>query len=277
MPSVPRSPGPSFPVPLDGEPDRGLSRWLWLVKWPPALPHVVDLFPSSCSFGSFLAPCGTRPARLPVAGAAAAVLYAVLVRPRLLRCGATREEAGRTLPGDDLVPGARSRTTMAATLPAPPVRVWPWPAQMGCDRAGWYSRDRLDNGGRPSAATLVPRWQDLAEGDRLYSVPGGRAWFTAAVVDPPRTLVLHACLSLPSGVPFDPAGPRPRAWTEGVWGFHLEPLPGGRTRLLVRTVGRDEPRLPMRPVSVLFGEPAHLVMQRRQFRNLRARVEPGAD
>ncbi|MCZ2526551.1 hypothetical protein [Streptomyces sp. HB2AG] len=238
-------------------------------------------FPSSCSFGSFRAPGrvppGTRPARLPVAGAAAAVLYAVLVRPRLLRCGATREEAGRALPGDGLVPGARSRTTMAATLPAPPVRVWPWPARMGCDRAGWYSWDRLDNGGRPSSTTLVPRWQDLAEGDRLHSVPGGRAWFTAAVVDPPRTLVLHACLSLPSGVPFDPAGPRPRAWTEGVRGFHLEPLPGGRTRLLVRTVGRDEPRLPVRPVSVLFGEPAHLVMQRRQFRSLRARVEQGAD
>ncbi|WP_404816328.1 DUF4389 domain-containing protein [Streptomyces thermolineatus] len=44
MPSVPRSPVPSFPVLLDGEPDRGLSRWLWLVKWLLALPHVVVLF-----------------------------------------------------------------------------------------------------------------------------------------------------------------------------------------------------------------------------------------
>jgi hypothetical protein len=31
--------------------------------------------------------------------------------------------------------------------------------QMGCGRAGWYSHDRLDNGGRPSAERIVPEWQ----------------------------------------------------------------------------------------------------------------------
>ena len=37
-------PPPSYPVDVTGEPDPGLSRWLWLVKWLLAIPHFVILF-----------------------------------------------------------------------------------------------------------------------------------------------------------------------------------------------------------------------------------------
>jgi hypothetical protein len=59
---------------------------------------------------------------------------------------------------------------------------------------------------------------------------------------------------------------------EGVWGFHLRPTPDGGTRLVVRTRGRIRPRWLRRPFDLLFGEPAHFIMQTRQFHNLRARV-----
>jgi hypothetical protein len=199
--------------------------------------------------------------RLPLATPAAAGVYGKVLRPRVIHWGATGGEATRTLPGDELVPYADSQTTLATTLPAPPEVVWSWLQQMGCDRAGWYSWDRLDNGGRPSADRIVPEWQDLTEGRRLDSVPNGTAWFTAALVDPPRTLVLRADLALPSGRPFDPlAWPPPRAYTGGIWGFHLEPAPEGETRLVVRTRGRGSPRPLMRPADLIFGEPAHLIM-----------------
>jgi hypothetical protein len=98
------------------------------------------------------------------AACAAPVVYALLVRPRLLTWGATRGEATGAYPGDELIPGPAHSSTMASTLPAPPERVWPWLAQMGYDRAGWYSWDRLDHGGQPSADRIVPQWQNLAEG-----------------------------------------------------------------------------------------------------------------
>ncbi|MCF4137235.1 hypothetical protein L1856_11200 [Streptomyces sp. Tue 6430] len=142
------------------------------------------------------------------AAVVASAVHGLVLRPRMLTRGATREEAARPLPGDDLVPGADSRSTMATTLPAPPSQVWPWLAQMGCDRGGWYSWDRLDNGGRPSVDRLVPRWQGLEPGQRLASVPGGSAWFTVAVLVPERTLVLRADMRLPSGRPFDPSTSR---------------------------------------------------------------------
>ena len=65
---------------------------------------------------------------------------------------------------------------MAVTIDAPPDQVWPWLVQLGGDRGGWYSWDRLDNGGRPSAHEVHPEWQDLALGDyvKYWSAPRPR-------------------------------------------------------------------------------------------------------
>src|SRR5690242_19345789 len=114
--------------------------------------------------GTTLAP-GGKPTELPIlapmtlgrmlarAGVAgtAAVIYGALVRPRLVRWGASDEEVTGRFPGADLVPEGQRGTTMAITIDAPPHQVWPWLVQMGGDRAGWYSWDHLDNAGHPSA------------------------------------------------------------------------------------------------------------------------------
>jgi hypothetical protein len=148
------------------------------------------------------------PARRVVAGLALwAGVYALVVRPRLLRWGASDEEVRQPYPGADLVAGGRRGATMAVTIDAPPSRVWPWLVQMGCDRAGWYSWDRLDNAGLASAERIHPEWQTRTVGDRLASTPSGRAWFVVAALEPERFLGLRALLDW-RGQPFDPAGPR---------------------------------------------------------------------
>ena len=58
--------------------------------------------------------------------------------------GATPAEIVFTLPGDDLIPGTTVTFDRAATLPAPPVRVWPWLVQLGNGRPGWYFPRRLE-------------------------------------------------------------------------------------------------------------------------------------
>lgn len=158
--------------------------------------------------------------------------YALAVRPRMLRWGASDEEVRGPYPGADLVQGGRRGATMAITIDAPPSRVWPWLVQMGCDRAGWYSWDRLDNGGTPSAQRIRPEWQTLSVGDHLASIPSGRAWFEVAALEPERFLGLRASLDW-RGRPFDPAGPHPGAYVDALWGFWLKAWPGGRTRLIV--------------------------------------------
>jgi proline iminopeptidase len=212
-----------------------------------------------------------------LAGAAAVAIggvYLPLIRPRILRWGATAEEARRRLPGEGLVPDARrDPSTMAVTIDAPPERVWPWLVQMGCDRAGWYSYDRLDNAGRPSAETLVSEWQSTQVGDRLAAGPSGRAWFTVARLDPGRTLVLRASNDPRRMTSFDPSGPRPGWFTDGTWEFVLEKLDRDRTRLIVGGTSAGRPWLLDRLAKLLLWEPAHFIMQRKQFRELKRRVE----
>jgi hypothetical protein len=205
----------------------------------------------------------------------AAGAYTALVRPRLLRWGATREEANTSYPGDDLVQRATAQSTMAVSLPAPPEDVWPWLLQMGCGRAGWYSWDLLDNGGGRSAGEIVPEWQQVAVGTRVPAVPSGAIYFVVEILDPAKTLVLRSDLELPSGRPFNPHGPMPDAYTDGIWAFHLRPASDGGTRLIVRTRGRGKPAAADRLMGRLFGEPAHFIMQHRQFRNLRRRLGRG--
>lgn len=211
--------------------------------------------------------------------AAATAGLAAAARPRLRNWGATARERSRMLPGDGIVPGERAVSTMAITIHAPVAAVWPWLAQMGADRAGWYSFDHLDRGGRPSAAVLEPRWAHVAAGDRLVTVPG-RSWFDVALAQPPRSLVLRASLDA-AGRPFDPRHGRPRAFVDSRWEFFLEASDGGSTRLLVRSGSAAGPRPLSDVADLLFWQPAHVVMQIRQLQQIKLRAErltplPGA-
>jgi proline iminopeptidase len=204
-----------------------------------------------------------------MAGVAAGYAYAV--RPRLLRWGATDDEVRRPYPGGDLIPDGRRGATMATTIDAPVADVWPWLVQMGCDRAGWYSWDRLDNGGVPSAERIHPEWQEIDVGDRLLSSPSGKTWFQVAAIEPQRFLALRASYDL-RGRPFDPAGPRPRGYSDSVWCFLLEGAPDQRTRLIVSGYATARPWSLQVVQNFLFWEPSHWAMQTRQFANLKRRA-----
>ncbi len=100
--------------------------------------------------------------------------------------GAMSEEQDMPLTGDQWMDGGprvRVRMTRAIWVEAPPEKVWPWLAQMGRG-AGWYSYDRLDNGGRPSARHIVswvpePQPGDAAAIGYLRHIESGRelAWW----------------------------------------------------------------------------------------------------
>ena len=206
------------------------------------------------------------------AAAAIATAYLAVVPPRLLRAGATAAEANGPYPGATLIPDGTRSGTMAVTIDAPRSRVWAWLAQMGTDRAGWYSWDRLDNFGRASTWTVHPEWQDIAVGDHLAGTPDGSQWWEVAALEPERFLGLRMSLDL-RGRPFDPAGQRPRYFTDSLWGFELKDAPGGGTRLIVSGYWSFRPKWLQPILSVLLLEPSHWVMQTRQFSNLKRLVE----
>ena len=216
----------------------------------------------------------SKTARLGLGLIGALTAYA-LARPRMLHYGATKREIEDPYPGAEIIPGSRRGATMATTIDAPPSAVWPWLVQMGCDRAGWYSWDRLDNGGRPSAEEVHPEWQRIGVGDRLASLPDGSTWFEVAAIEPERFLGLRATLDL-RGRPIDPEARRPRFFTDSLWCFLLEELPGGRTRLINSGYDGSRPRRFFGVMNLVFWEPAHWIMQTRQWQGLRRRVQNAA-
>jgi hypothetical protein len=128
-------------------------------------------------------------------------------------------ERARSMPADELVPEPMLSVTQAITIDSPPERVWPWLAQLGADRAGWYSHDWIDNAGRPSAERVLPEFQDVSPGDIFPALPGARDAFVVAAVDPPRDLVLTV-----------PGEGSPMM----TWEHLVEPLADCRSRLIVR-------------------------------------------
>lgn len=153
------------------------------------------------------------------AGTVAAEMAAYLLwRPRMLRWGATAEEASEALPGDDRTPHPRMQSTRAVTIDAPPERVWPWLMQMGIGRAGFYTHDWMERlmfharyaEGRHSATRIHPELPPLKAGD---TVPmGGGVFAPVSEVEPYRHLVAQET-------------------------YVLRPLPGNKTRLIARYRG----------------------------------------
>jgi hypothetical protein len=97
----------------------------------------------------------------------AVVAYLLVFRPWQLRWGATDEELERAMPGDDLVANPDLDATRGLTVNARPEDIWPWLTQMGYRRAGFYSYDRLDNAGIPSAERVLPEYRNLKVGDEV--------------------------------------------------------------------------------------------------------------
>jgi hypothetical protein len=138
----------------------------------------------------------------------------------LATCFPTAVERHRPLAADGMVPDPIFTSTHAITISAPLEHVWPWIAQMGAGRGGWYSWDAIDNGGTPSAMRVLPELQTVVPGDVMPAVPGATDAFVVAAVDSPRDLVL----TVPDG----------HGGHAVAWEHVLEPIDGGRTRLVVR-------------------------------------------
>jgi hypothetical protein len=179
-----------------------------------------------------------------------------------LRWGATDEEITTALPGDELVDGADLTATRAITIHADADAVWPWIAQLGQGRGGFYSYDFLENllgCDIHSADRIVPEWQPLTVGVDVNLHP--QIVLTAALVEPGRALVLRGAV---------PVGRTPEPY-DFTWAFALRGEPGGPTRLVVR-----ERYAYARWWTPLLVEPVELisfVMSRRMMRGIKRRAE----
>lgn len=221
-----------------------------------------------------------------VVGAGVAA-YRLVVDPWRRGWGVDPAEQVKPLAGDDIVPGDVTSDTRGITIRASRDAVWPWLAQMGYGRAGWYSYDQIDMD-RPSATRIRPEWQSLSVGDVVRTHPAGG--FVVREIEPGRHLVLYLDTELVRQQANDAAEADPTpanlkmagAFMEGTqpsdfavsWAFVLEDAGEGRTRLIerfrVRFGESDKPWMRVSMPVMGFGV---FVMMRKQLLGIRDRVE----
>jgi hypothetical protein len=201
------------------------------------------------------------------------------------------------LPGDDLVPCAMVQTTHAVTINAPPQQVWPWLAQTGQGRAGFYADSRLwdrcvdwyyrrlsarqpgkARAGYHVAADdrIVAAWQNPQVGDIIADGPPGTAYYLVRQAKPGRSWVLFTDTHLRYLVP---ARLRDNLRL-GIFGqlsdscLLAEPEPG-KTRVIRRMRLRCSPwpfRAYVVPVVLIWGE---AITARNLLRGVKRRAEAG--
>jgi hypothetical protein len=189
-----------------------------------------------------------RPRRAVAIAAELVAVYLAVGRPLMLHWGANCEEVHKPLPGDETVTGPVVQSTRAVTIDAPIEGVWPWLAQLGQDRGGFYSYENLENLAgchMHNADEIHPEWQQRSPGETVY---------------------LHPLQGLPV-TRFEPG----RVLALENWGaFVLEPRGSDRTRLIAR--GRT-PRGPASILNALLMEIPHFVMERKMLLGIKRRAE----
>jgi hypothetical protein len=105
------------------------------------------------------------------------------------------QERAETRPGDEIVAQADVVMDRAFTVPGAPADVWPWLAQLGKRRAGWYLPRRVEHvlpRRRRAIRSLDVRWTAPAVGDVIPDYGGRDETFTVARVERPHHLVYRS-------------------------------------------------------------------------------------
>jgi hypothetical protein len=186
--------------------------------------------------------------------------YALILRPWHLRWGATREEARRPMPGDELVHRPFYVSNRAITIRARPEEIWPWLVQIGMGRGGFYSYEWLERLAGLSISTvehLLPEFQTLEPGE---VIPTGRGLhLPVRAVEPYGSLVIGSR-------PEEPPGTARVSWSLGLY-------PGDGSTRLVSRVRTSYFWRPGDPLIALFLGPLHFLMERKMLLGIKRRAE----
>jgi hypothetical protein len=200
------------------------------------------------------------------------LVFVQSVRPWYLTWGASADEADRSLPGDAVLPAAREQGTRAITISAPAEQVWPWVAQLGQDRGGFYSYEVLEDlvgCEMPSADRIRPEFQGWKPGDKLWMYPpdkwNGLGHGALAAYEPGRAISFAT-----RQIGTSPASPY-----DGNWTFVVEPIDAKRSRLLVRGREAGSPAWLARTFDHFVFEPIHFVMEKRMMVGIQQLAEGG--
>ena len=162
------------------------------------------------------------------------------------RSGVSSQELGLALPGDELVSAPDMIMDRAGVFKAPVQAVWPWLAQLGKSRGGWYCPGWLERFTHDTDLSglrrIEPAFQSLAVGDFIPEYGPGKPVFKVISIQPPHTMVYLSMRSPSDNWSWpDPQKPLPADMFQFSWALMLQELGPGQCRLHIRFRAKGKP------------------------------------
>ena len=191
------------------------------------------------------------------------IVYMSILRSFLMHWGSTKDERNKFYPGDSIVIDPKTKTTIAVTINEPPSSIWPWVAQMGLNKGGFYSYTWLENifGCKlHNADAIHPEWQNVNQGDiepvcdaaAKKNMPG---WIVAVLIQ--NKAFVYKINSDSS-------------WTMG---YYIDSMDAGHSRLITRMRYSAPQTLGEFISEKAWLEWAHCIMQRGSIKGIKRRSE----
>lgn len=196
------------------------------------------------------------------------------LKPFRDRWGLSKEEAIRQLPGDELVTSPKTKFTHAIKINAPSKYVWPWIAQIGQGRGGFYTYEALENlfGLQIYNSDIVlPEFQNPTVGDTVGFGPEDSS--PIVICEHGRAMGIENSLDMDSNEFYDPKGPSPKNFLHLTWVWYLEALDDNHSRFISRNRVDYAPFLKNKLMFGPLTEPIVFTMDRKMCLGIKKRAE----
>lgn len=196
------------------------------------------------------------------------------LKPLRARWGLSAAEALRSLPCDEIVSAPKVKFTHAIEINAPAKYVWPWVAQIGQGRGGFYTYEALENliGLQIyNSDVVMPEFQDPKLGDPISFSPGDGA--PIVICEHRKAMAIENSLDMDTNTWFDPKGNFPKNYLHLTWLWYVEALDENRTRFISRNRVNYTPNFKNSLMFGPFTEPIVFTMDRKMCLGIKKRAE----
>ncbi|MGB5319416.1 hypothetical protein [Eudoraea sp.] len=196
------------------------------------------------------------------------------LKPLRDRWGMSRKEASSLFPGDYIVPQPKSEFIHALEINAPASFVWPWIAQIGQGKGGFYSYEALENmvGLKIyNADKILAEFQQPQIGDLISFGP--KDAYPIVICEPGKYMAIENWYDLNKNSVYNQALESPINYLHLSWLWMVGSIDENRSRFISRNRVDFSPSFKNNLMFGPLGEPIVFAMDRKMCYGIKRRAE----
>jgi hypothetical protein len=198
----------------------------------------------------------------------------LFLKPMRDKWGLKKEDTHRTFPGDELIEQPNAQFTHAIEINAAAEKVWPWIAQIGQGRGGFYSYEALENLAGLNiynSDEIIPEFQNPKIGDVIPF--GTNDAYPLVICEQGKAMAIGLGYDMDKNIPLDPEANFPANYFRLTWLWCVESVDEHSSRFFSRNRIVYTPSFKNKLMFGLFMEPIVFAMDRKMCLGIKKRAE----